>query len=131
RRCLSRKIQRRLDPRDRAELSRVGRSPSGAIQTTTVVIRPILKFGEAPLHDQAADVGAITGDIQKLIDDMIETMYAAPGSGLAAPQIGVALRMFVVDLSLGHKADDLLVFINPVFLERDGLQLEEEGCLSV
>jgi peptide deformylase len=95
------------------------------------VIRPILKFGEAPLHDQAADVGAITGDIQKLIDDMIETMYAAPGIGLAAPQIGVALRMFVVDLSLGHKADDLLVFINPVFLERDGLQLEEEGCLSV
>jgi peptide deformylase len=95
------------------------------------VIRPILKFGEAPLHDVAADVGALTDEIQTLINDMIETMYAAPGIGLAAPQIGVPLRIFVVDLSLGHKADELLVFVNPVFLERDGVQLEEEGCLSV
>jgi peptide deformylase len=95
------------------------------------VIRPILKFGEPPLHDRAAEVGDLTGDIQRLIDDMIETMYAAPGIGLAAPQVGVGLRIFVVDLSLGHKADDLKVFINPSFVERDGMQLEEEGCLSV
>jgi peptide deformylase len=95
------------------------------------VIRPILKFGEAPLHEQASEVGALTGDIQKLIDDMIETMYAAPGIGLAAPQVGVPLRIFVVDLSLGHNANELQVFINPVFLDRDGVQLEEEGCLSV
>jgi peptide deformylase len=95
------------------------------------VIRPILKFGEGPLHEVAAEVGALTDDIQTLINDMIETMYAAPGIGLAAPQIGVPLRIFVVDLSLGHKADELLVFVNPVFLERDGVQLEEEGCLSV
>ena len=95
------------------------------------MIRPILKFGEAPLHEPAADVGSITDTIQKLIDDMIETMYAAPGIGLAAPQVGEALRIFVVDLSLGRKADDLIVFINPVFLERDGMQLEDEGCLSV
>jgi peptide deformylase len=95
------------------------------------VIRPILKFGEAPLQARAADVGELTPDIQKLIDDMIETMYAAPGIGLAAPQIGVSLRIFVVDLSLGRKADDLLVFINPEFVELEGMQLEEEGCLSV
>ena len=95
------------------------------------MIRPILKYGEAPLHEIAADVPSLTGDIQKLIDDMIETMYAAPGIGLAAPQIGVPLRIFVVDLSLGHKAEDLMVFVNPIFLERDGMQLEEEGCLSV
>jgi peptide deformylase len=95
------------------------------------VIRPILKFGEAPLHEPAAEVGELTDDIQKLIDDMIETMYAAPGIGLAAPQIGVGLRIFVIDLSLGHKADDLMVFINPSFVEREGMQLEEEGCLSV
>jgi peptide deformylase len=95
------------------------------------VIRPILKFGEPPLHDRAAEVGDLTGDIQRLIDDMLETMYAAPGIGLAAPQVGVGLRIFVVDLSLGHKADDLKVFINPSFVERDGMQLEEEGCLSV
>jgi peptide deformylase len=95
------------------------------------VIRPILKFGDAPLHGPAADVREITGDIQKLVDDMIETMYAAPGIGLAAPQIGVPLRMFVVDLSVGRSAGELMVFINPVFLELDGVQLEEEGCLSV
>jgi peptide deformylase len=95
------------------------------------VIRPILKFGEAPLHEVAAEVGALTDEIQTLINDMIETMYAAPGIGLAAPQIGVPLRIFVVDLSLGHKVDELQVFVNPVFLERDGVQLEEEGCLSV
>jgi peptide deformylase len=95
------------------------------------VIRPILKFGEAPLHERAADVGEITGDVQKLVDDMIETMYAAPGIGLAAPQVGVSLRIFVIDLSVGRKADDLMVFINPEFLELEGMQLEEEGCLSV
>jgi peptide deformylase len=95
------------------------------------VIRPILKFGEAPLHEPAADVHEVTGDIQRLIDDMIETMYAAPGIGLAAPQIGVPLRIFVVDLSVGRRAEDLMVFINPVFLEREGMQLEDEGCLSV
>jgi peptide deformylase len=95
------------------------------------VIRPILKFGEAELHQPASDVGELTDDIRKLIDDMIDTMYAAPGIGLAAPQIGVPLRIFVVDLSVGRSADDLLVFINPEFVERDGMQLEEEGCLSV
>jgi peptide deformylase len=62
---------------------------------------------------------------------MIETMYAAPGVGLAAPQIGVPLRIFVVDVSVGRANGELIVMINPEFLERDGLQLEEEGCLSV
>jgi peptide deformylase len=95
------------------------------------VIRPILKFGEPPLQARAADVGELTPDVQKLIDDMIETMYAAPGIGLAAPQVGAALRIFVVDLSLGHNAKDLIVMINPEFVERDGMQLEDEGCLSV
>jgi peptide deformylase len=90
-----------------------------------------LKFGEPPLHEPATEVRELTSDIHKLVDDMIETMYAAPGIGLAAPQIGVPLRVFVVDLSLGRKADDLIVFINPEFVEREGMQLEEEGCLSV
>ena len=95
------------------------------------MIRPIIKFGAATLHARAADVGEVTADIQKLIDDMIETMYAAPGIGLAAPQIGASLRIFVVDLSLGRKPDGLMVFINPEFIELEGMQLEEEGCLSV
>ena len=95
------------------------------------MIRPILKFGEPPLHQPAAEVGEVTRDVQTIVDDMIDTMYAAPGIGLAAPQIGVPLRMFVVDLSVGRNAADLMVFINPVFIELDGVQLEEEGCLSV
>jgi len=95
------------------------------------VIRPILRHGASVLHGQAADVGEITAEIQALIDDMVQTMYAAPGIGLAAPQVGVGLRIFVCDLSLGRDSAGLLTFVNPEFVERDGMQLEEEGCLSV
>ena len=69
--------------------------------------------------------------LQRLIDDMIETMYAAPGVGLAATQIGVPKRVFVVDTSVGRDHERLFVFVNPSFVARDGMQLEEEGCLSV
>ena len=62
---------------------------------------------------------------------MIQTMYAAPGVGLAATQVGVPLRIFVADISVGRNPADLITFINPEFVERDGMQLEEEGCLSV
>jgi peptide deformylase len=95
------------------------------------MIRPILKFGADVLHDPAAPVTAITPDIQQLIDDMVQTMYAAPGIGLAAPQVGVPLRIFVADISSGRDPSNLLTFVNPEFVERDGMQLEEEGCLSV
>jgi peptide deformylase len=95
------------------------------------MIRPILKFGDDVLHAPALPVEAITGGVERIVDDMVETMYAAPGIGLAAPQIGMAMRIFVVDLSLGHDPRALLVMINPEFVERDGMQLEEEGCLSV
>ena len=95
------------------------------------MIRPILKYGASALQQPASSVGALTRDIDTLIDDMIETMYAAPGVGLAAPQIGVPLRIFVVDISLGRDPAGLIVMINPQFVSRDGMQLEEEGCLSV
>jgi peptide deformylase len=95
------------------------------------MIRPILKFGDTVLHDPARPVDAVTPEIERLIDDMIETMYAAPGVGLAAPQIGVPLRIFVVDVSVGRDPKGLLVMVNPEFVERDGTQLEEEGCLSI
>lgn len=95
------------------------------------MLRPILKYGEQVLHKPAAPVETITAETLSLIDDMVETMYAAPGIGLAAPQIGVPLRIFVVDLSVGRNPADLVTMINPVFVERDGMQLEDEGCLSV
>ncbi len=95
------------------------------------MIRPILRYGHQLLHGRAQTVDAITPEIERLVDDMIETMYAAPGIGLAAPQVGVPLRLFVIDVSVGRAAGDLIVMINPEFVERDGMQLEEEGCLSV
>jgi peptide deformylase len=95
------------------------------------MIRPILRYGADTLHRPAAVVPEITPEIQELIDDMIKTMYAAPGVGLAAPQIGVPLRIFVADITLGRDAAALHVFVNPEFVEREGMQLEEEGCLSV
>jgi peptide deformylase len=95
------------------------------------MIRPILRYGAGTLHQPARAVDALTPEIDRLVGDMIETMYAAPGIGLAAPQIGTALRIFVVDLSIGRDPHGLLVMINPEWVERDGMQLEEEGCLSV
>lgn len=95
------------------------------------MIRPLLRYGATSLHQPAAPVADFTGEIDTIIGDMIETMYAAPGIGLAAPQIGVPLRIFVVDLSIGREPAGPIVMVNPEFVERDGVQLEEEGCLSV
>ena len=95
------------------------------------MLRPILKYGDRVLHEPARTVEAMTPEIDRLVGDMIETMYAAPGVGLAAPQVGLPLRIFVVDISIGNDPLALKVFINPEFVERDGVQLEEEGCLSV
>ena len=95
------------------------------------MIRPILRYGAEVLHQPARPVGDVGPDIQQLVDDMVQTMYAAPGVGLAATQVGVALRIFVADVSLGRNPTGLVTFINPEFVERDGMQLEDEGCLSV
>ena len=95
------------------------------------MIRPILKYGDRTLHEPARPVDGITPDIHIVVKDMIDTMYAAPGIGLAAPQIGLPLRIFIIDISLGRDPGGLIVMINPEFVTREGLQLEEEGCLSV
>ena len=95
------------------------------------MIRPILKYGQSVLHEPARLVDTIDDDVNAVIDDMVATMYVAPGVGLAAPQIGVPLRLFVVDLSVGRSAGQLIVMINPGLVAREGMQTEEEGCLSV
>jgi peptide deformylase len=95
------------------------------------MLRPIVRYGADVLHRTAAPVSDISPETQVLIDDMIQTMYAAPGIGLAATQIGIPLRIFVCDISVGRNLTDLITFINPEFVERDGMQLEEEGCLSL
>ena len=95
------------------------------------MIRPILRYGADALCTTATPVHDFGTDLQTLIDDMIETMYAAPGVGLAAPQVGVALRLFVADPSSGRSISDLVVLINPEIVEQEGTQREEEGCLSL
>ena len=95
------------------------------------MIRPILRHGSEVLHRPAAPVPGVTPDVRAIIDDMIQTMYAAPGVGLAATQIGESRRIFVADISIGRNPADLIVFVNPEFVERGGMQLEDEGCLSV
>jgi peptide deformylase len=95
------------------------------------MIRPILRYGERQLHARATAVAEFDDSLRRLIDDMVETMYAAPGVGLAATQIGVPLRVIVIDTSVGKSTGELITLVNPEFVERDGMQLEEEGCLSV
>jgi len=93
--------------------------------------RPIVKYGHPVLHAPAAPVSAIDDQTRNLVADMLDTMYAAPGIGLAAPQIGVALRVIVIDLSVGADQSQLITLVNPEFVLREGEQRHEEGCLSV
>jgi peptide deformylase len=95
------------------------------------MIRPILRYGDRGLTTAAAPVMRFDDELHRLIDDMVETMYAAPGIGLAATQVGVPLRLFVIDLSVGRTDGELIVLVNPEFVAREGMQIEEEGCLSV
>jgi peptide deformylase len=94
-------------------------------------IRPIVRYGEPVLHSKAAPVERIDDEVRALLADMVETMYAAPGIGLAAPQIGVSLRAIVIDLSVGEDKSQLIKLVNPEMLEREGEQRLEEGCLSI
>lgn len=89
----------------------------------------ILEYPDPRLRTVARPVASVDDDIRRLARDMLETMYNAPGIGLAATQVDVHLRMLVADVSEAH--DDPRVFINPEILEKDGIEITEEGCLSV
>jgi peptide deformylase len=93
--------------------------------------RPIVLLGEAVLEKPAKIVKNITDAEIQLVKDMAETMYAAPGVGLAANQVGVSKRIMVTDPSGGEKRDQLITLVNPEIVATDGEQYEEEGCLSV
>ncbi len=96
-----------------------------------MAIRSIVKFGDPVLHQPASPVDQIDDGIRALFADMIATMYAAPGIGLAAPQVGVPLRVIVIDLSVGEDPKQVIKLANPELLEREGEQKHEEGCLSI
>ena len=94
-------------------------------------IRRIVKYGDSVLATPTRRVEAITPEIRALVADMIETMIAAPGVGLAANQVGVSLRVAVIDVTAGQQPGNTIVMINPEVIEEEGRQVEEEGCLSV
>ena len=96
-----------------------------------MALRPIVKWGDPVLHTPSRRVEQIDGSLASLFEDMVETMYAAPGIGLAAPQIGVSLRVIVIDLSVGEEPGGLIKLVNPEIVEKEGQQREEEGCLSI
>jgi peptide deformylase len=96
-----------------------------------LAVLPIRKYGDDVLRLPAVPVVEIDQSLQKLIDDMIDTMYAAPGVGLAANQVGVAKRLMVIDLSVGKRPGECHVFINPEIIQTEGEITEEEGCLSI
>ena len=96
-----------------------------------MAIHHILRYPDPRLRFKAAPIVRVDDEVRMLIDDMFETMYNAPGIGLAATQIGVALRVIVVDLSVGEDPTQLIQLVNPELVARDGEQREEEGCLSV
>ncbi len=96
-----------------------------------MALRKILTYPAKELKKVAAVVEDIDGRVDELVRDMVDTMYAAPGVGLAAPQVGVPHRLIVLDVDTENPGKNLLRLINPVIAEREGTVLWEEGCLSV
>ena len=95
------------------------------------MIHPIVKYGAPVLEQEAAPVTEFDEQLAKLVEDMFESMYAAQGVGLAAPQIGLSLKLAVIDISSGKDPAERLVLVNPEILYTEGTQKEEEGGLSL
>src|SRR5271167_1198057 len=97
----------------------------------STMIYPIVKYGQQVLEKPAEPIAVFDGELEKLVADMFETMYAAHGVGLAAPQIGISKRLCVIDTSSGQDPNAKIVLANPVVVSTEGRQLQEEGCLSL
>ncbi len=95
------------------------------------MIRPILKYGAPELETKSPSITRFDKEIKTLAEDMLETMYAAPGVGLAAAQVGVNLRLMVIDITGGEEQGHQIVFTNPEITEEEGTEEAEEGCLSI
>jgi len=95
------------------------------------MIYPVVKFGDPVLEKAAKPVVEFDAELKKLVADMFESMYAAHGVGLAAPQIGISKRLAVIDVSFGEDPEAKLVLVNPEIVHTEGKQTQSEGCLSV
>jgi peptide deformylase len=96
-----------------------------------MAVRKIIEYPDPVLRHTAESVNTFDESLRILVADMAETMYAAPGIGLAAPQVAVSKRVIVVDVSKGEEEKQFLPMVNPEIIEHEGSQLDEEGCLSV
>ena len=96
-----------------------------------MAIKKIITYPDPVLRKKVEPVTCFDESLKELTQDLIETMYAAPGAGLAANQIGVCLRVVVVDASKSEEEKEPLVLVNPEIIEKEGCQIDEEGCLSV
>ncbi|MGZ4811992.1 MAG: peptide deformylase [Terriglobales bacterium] len=95
------------------------------------MIYPIVKYGDPVLEKPAAEVTQFDAELQKLLDDMFESMYAAHGVGLAAPQIGISKRIAVIDVTFQEDPAAKLVLVNPEIIHTEGRHRQQEGCLSL
>ena len=95
-----------------------------------MAIRKVVKYGEASLRQPSKEVHKVSQKIKNLVQDMLDTMYSQNGVGLAAPQIGENLRVFVIDVSTGNEPLNPMVFINPKIIKKSGACISHEGCLS-
>ena len=95
-----------------------------------MAVRKVVTFGDPVLREKAKDVHKVSRKIQELVTDLLDTMYAHNGVGLAAPQIGESYRVFVIDVSIGEEPLNPIVFINPKIIKKSGAAISHEGCLS-
>ena len=95
-----------------------------------MAVKRALQYGEKSLREPSKEVHKVSKKIQELVQDLLETMYAKNGVGLAAPQIGVNLRVFVIDVSKNDEPLNPMVFINPKIIKKTGATVAQEGCIS-
>lgn len=95
-----------------------------------MAVKRVLQYGEKSLREPSKEVHKVSKKIQELVQDLLETMYAKNGVGLAAPQIGVNLRVFVIDVSKNGEPLNPMVFINPKIIKKTGATVAQEGCIS-
>ena len=100
-------------------------------KTSALKIHEVVKWPEPVLAQKGAPVTVFDAALKQLVEEMFESMYAAQGIGLAAPQIAISKRITVIDVSFKKNPADRIVLINPEIIEREGKQVEEEGCLSL
>jgi len=118
-------------PDTKADKRAARQATSDAVRATALKLHEVVKYPDPILAVKGERVTDFTPELAQLVEEMFDSMYAAQGIGLAAPQIGISKQITVIDVSFKERPEDKLVLINPEVLDREGKQVEEEGCLSL